>query len=152
MCHWPCLSPGNGPSGISLSFLLSGHWPHYTGANSDELLHARLMEQSHLSLVEQDLDFLTEVNKKSSWYIYVLSVHIHTFLGLLGPLAVAVSVCLSVWNFLNSAPQHILSGPSRFSILFYLKCSSSQNMFMDKDKSKSWRPWFWSGKSDCLLN
>ena len=55
--------PGNGPSGISLSLLLSGHWPHYTGAASDEFLHARLMDQSHLSLVEQDLEFLTEVNQ-----------------------------------------------------------------------------------------
>lgn len=58
-------SSGNGPSGISLSFLLSGHWPHYTGSASDEFLHARLMDQSHLSLVEQDLEFLTEVNKTS---------------------------------------------------------------------------------------
>ena len=52
---------GNGPSGISLSFLLSGNWPHYTGETSDEFLHARLMDQSHLSLVEQDLQFLSEV-------------------------------------------------------------------------------------------
>ena len=57
------VDPGNGPSGISLSLLLSGHWPHYTGAASDEFLHARLMDQAHLSLVEQDLEFLTEVNR-----------------------------------------------------------------------------------------
>ena len=59
--YWPCYCSGNGPSGISLSFLLSGHWPHYTGTASDEFLHARLMDESHLSLVEQDLEFLTEV-------------------------------------------------------------------------------------------
>lgn len=35
---------GNGPSGICLSYLLSGNWPHYTGAAhpADEILTARL--------------------------------------------------------------------------------------------------------------
>ncbi|KAJ8668884.1 hypothetical protein QAD02_000143 [Eretmocerus hayati] len=35
---------GNGPSGISLSYLLSGKWPHYTGDPHpmDEMLSARL--------------------------------------------------------------------------------------------------------------
>ena len=67
-------NPGNGPSGISLSLLLSGHWPHYTGAASDEFLHARLMDQAHLSLVEQDLEFLTEV--KQRFYRHILNYEI----------------------------------------------------------------------------
>ena len=53
---------GNGPSGISLSYLLSGNWPYYTRDSDDEMLHARLMDQPHLSLVEQDLEFLSDVS------------------------------------------------------------------------------------------
>jgi hypothetical protein len=37
------LLPGNGPSGINLSYVLAGHWPYYTGAaHSNELLTLRL--------------------------------------------------------------------------------------------------------------
>lgn len=54
--------PGNGPSGIVLSYMLAGHWPYYAGCSQDELLHARLMLEPELSLVEQDLQFLSEVN------------------------------------------------------------------------------------------
>ena len=58
--------PGNGPSGIVLSYMLAGHWPYYAGCSQDELLHARLMAQPRLSLVEQDLQFLSEVSKHIS--------------------------------------------------------------------------------------
>jgi len=51
---------GNGPSGIVLSYFLSGNWPHYTGVSQDEFLHARLMVEPSLSLVEQDLQFLSD--------------------------------------------------------------------------------------------
>jgi len=51
---------GNGPSGIVLSYMLSGHWPYYVGQSQDEFLHARLMVDPHLSLVQQDLQFLSE--------------------------------------------------------------------------------------------
>eukprot|EP00092_Neocalanus_flemingeri_P014280 GFUD01015401.1.p1 GENE.GFUD01015401.1~~GFUD01015401.1.p1 ORF type:complete len:650 (+),score=128.51 GFUD01015401.1:268-2217(+) len=51
---------GNGPSGISLSYLLSGHLPFYKGGSQDEFLHTRLMVEPHLSLVEQDLQFLSD--------------------------------------------------------------------------------------------
>lgn len=47
--------PGNGPSGICLSYLLSGHTP-YLSADSwhpNPLLHSKLGEQPHLSLLEQ---------------------------------------------------------------------------------------------------
>ena len=62
----PRVLAGNGPSGIMLSYMLSGHWPHYTGHSQDELLHARLMAKPDLSLVEQDLQFLSEVSKHIS--------------------------------------------------------------------------------------
>jgi len=51
---------GNGPSGIVLSYMLSGNWPYYVGQSQDEFLHARLMVDPHLSLVQQDLQFLSE--------------------------------------------------------------------------------------------
>jgi len=51
---------GNGPSGIALSYLLSGNWPYYVGESPDEFLHARLMVEPHLSLIEQDLQFLSD--------------------------------------------------------------------------------------------
>ncbi|XP_023340826.1 oxidative stress-induced growth inhibitor 2 [Eurytemora carolleeae] len=51
---------GNGPSGISLSYMLSGNWPYYTGESEDELLHTRLQQEPDLSLVEQDLAFLSD--------------------------------------------------------------------------------------------
>jgi len=51
---------GNGPSGIALSYLLSGNWPYYAGVSQDEFLHTRLMVEPQLSLVEQDLEFLSD--------------------------------------------------------------------------------------------
>jgi len=51
---------GNGPSGIALSYMLSGNWPYYVGQSHDEFLHSRLMLEPHLSLVDQDLEFLSE--------------------------------------------------------------------------------------------
>lgn len=51
---------GNGPSGISLSYLLSGNWPYYVGESQDEFLHTRLQVEPDLSLVEQDLEFLSD--------------------------------------------------------------------------------------------
>jgi len=51
---------GNGPSGIALSYLLSGNWPYYKGYSQDEFLHTRLSLQPDLSLVEQDLQFLSD--------------------------------------------------------------------------------------------
>lgn len=53
-------STGNGPSGITLSYMLSGHWPYWipgrVANHPDELLRARLnFADSTKSLVEQDL-------------------------------------------------------------------------------------------------
>uniref|UniRef100_A0A3P9H907 Oxidative stress-induced growth inhibitor 1 n=1 Tax=Oryzias latipes TaxID=8090 RepID=A0A3P9H907_ORYLA len=58
----PVVIVGNGPSGICLSYLLSGHTP-YLSADSwhpNPLLHSKLGEQPHLSLLEQDLEYLCE--------------------------------------------------------------------------------------------
>lgn len=54
---------GNGPSGLCLSYFLSGHWPYWNRAKvSDELLQMRLdyLSTSHLSLIEQDLEYLAD--------------------------------------------------------------------------------------------
>ena len=57
--------------------MLSGHWPYYTGLQgqaSDNFLflNARLMEEPDLSLVEQDLQFLSIVSKLFRLFVYFL--------------------------------------------------------------------------------
>lgn len=53
---------GNGPSGICLSYFLSGHWPHWNkNPVSDEYLQMRLeYSDDGKSLVEQDLEYLSD--------------------------------------------------------------------------------------------
>ncbi|KAL0274747.1 UNVERIFIED_CONTAM: hypothetical protein PYX00_002799 [Menopon gallinae] len=52
---------GNGPSGITLSYLLSGHSPYYNRIpHPDPMLSARLIECSQKSLLHQDLAFLSQ--------------------------------------------------------------------------------------------
>uniref|UniRef100_A0A8C6MAS3 Oxidative stress-induced growth inhibitor 1 n=1 Tax=Nothobranchius furzeri TaxID=105023 RepID=A0A8C6MAS3_NOTFU len=53
---------GNGPSGICLSYLLSGHTPYLSPEawHPNPLLNSKLAEQPHLSLLEQDLEYLCE--------------------------------------------------------------------------------------------
>lgn len=51
---------GNGPSAITLSYLLSGHAPYYRGFSNDEYLHTRLSENADDPLVLQDLEFLSD--------------------------------------------------------------------------------------------
>lgn len=61
-----CLSQtGNGPSGISLSYMLAGHWPYWSPEKAqkhpDELLRARLnYYDAQKSLVEHDLFSLAD--------------------------------------------------------------------------------------------
>ncbi|XP_073986411.1 oxidative stress-induced growth inhibitor 2-like isoform X2 [Rhodnius prolixus] len=53
---------GNGPSGLALSYILSGRWPYYNGQpHPDPMLTLRLqsLSRSH-SLLEQDLAFLSQ--------------------------------------------------------------------------------------------
>lgn len=48
-------SAGNGPSGICLSYLLSGYTPYLSpeGIHPNAILQSKLDENSHLSLLEQ---------------------------------------------------------------------------------------------------
>ena len=62
---------GNGPSAITLSYLLSGHVPYYRGNSSDDFLHLRLSENIDQPLVLQDLEFLSDVSYfKCSFFEY----------------------------------------------------------------------------------
>lgn len=59
------LTQGNGPSGITLSYMLAGNWPYWNpqeiAKHPDELLRARLTcSDPNKSLVEQDLVQLAE--------------------------------------------------------------------------------------------
>ncbi|CAG5977639.1 unnamed protein product [Menidia menidia] len=58
----PVVVIGNGPSGICLSYLLSGYAPYLSpGAwHPNPLLHAKLREQPQRSLLDQDLEYLCE--------------------------------------------------------------------------------------------
>ncbi|KAM6927291.1 oxidative stress induced growth inhibitor 1 [Xenentodon cancila] len=58
----PVVIIGNGPSGICLSYLLSGYTPYLSPEawHPNPLLHGKLGEQPHLSLLEQDLEYLCE--------------------------------------------------------------------------------------------
>lgn len=73
MSHHPTVShslllfpiPGNGPSGISLSYMLAGNWPYWSPdkiqRHPDELLRARLnYYDPQKSLVEHDLFSLAD--------------------------------------------------------------------------------------------
>ncbi|XP_070193518.1 oxidative stress-induced growth inhibitor 1-like isoform X2 [Littorina saxatilis] len=55
-----CVFAGNGPSAISLSYLLHGHRPYFNGhAHSNSMLTEKLHD-SKTSIVNQDLEFLSE--------------------------------------------------------------------------------------------
>ncbi|XP_029991274.1 oxidative stress induced growth inhibitor 1 isoform X2 [Sphaeramia orbicularis] len=58
----PVVIIGNGPSGICLSYLLSGYTPYLSpdASHPNPLLHSKLHEQPHLSLLDQDLEYLCE--------------------------------------------------------------------------------------------
>ncbi|MBN3305642.1 OSGI2 inhibitor, partial [Amia calva] len=51
----PCLFPGNGPSGICLSYLLSGYRPYLdaVAAHPNPVLFSKLQEAKHLSIIDQ---------------------------------------------------------------------------------------------------
>lgn len=51
---------GNGPSGICLSLFLNGYWPFFGGKHVNPVLQERLMESPDVSLVEQDLEYLSD--------------------------------------------------------------------------------------------
>ncbi|XP_034143396.1 oxidative stress induced growth inhibitor 1 isoform X2 [Esox lucius] len=58
----PVIVIGNGPSGICLSYMLSGYTPYLSPENShpNPVLQGKLDQQPNLSLLEQDLEYLCE--------------------------------------------------------------------------------------------
>ncbi|NXY89246.1 OSGI2 inhibitor, partial [Alcedo cyanopectus] len=58
----PVVIIGNGPSGICLSYLLSGYRPYLSpeAIHPNPILHTKLEEARHLSIVDQDLEYLCE--------------------------------------------------------------------------------------------
>ncbi|KAH0617583.1 hypothetical protein JD844_015992 [Phrynosoma platyrhinos] len=58
----PMVVIGNGPSGICLSYMLSGYRPYLSpeAEHPNLILHNKLKEASHLSLVDQELEYLAE--------------------------------------------------------------------------------------------
>ncbi|XP_056316501.1 oxidative stress induced growth inhibitor 1 [Danio aesculapii] len=71
----PVVIVGNGPSGICLSYLLSGYTPYLSpdGFHPNPILHNKLTKNPHLSLFDQDLEYLCEgVEGRSSNPVAVL--------------------------------------------------------------------------------
>ncbi|KAM4689444.1 oxidative stress-induced growth inhibitor 2 [Discoglossus pictus] len=58
----PVVIIGNGPSGICLSYMLSGYRPYLSpdAVHPNTILHNKLEEGRHLSIPEQDLEYLSE--------------------------------------------------------------------------------------------
>uniref|UniRef100_A0A8B9KFQ5 Uncharacterized protein n=1 Tax=Astyanax mexicanus TaxID=7994 RepID=A0A8B9KFQ5_ASTMX len=61
-CSSPNTSSGNGPSGICLSYLLSGYTPYLDPAavHPNPILYHKLQEAKHLPITEQSLEYLSE--------------------------------------------------------------------------------------------
>ncbi|XP_038601183.1 oxidative stress-induced growth inhibitor 2 isoform X2 [Tachyglossus aculeatus] len=58
----PVVIVGNGPSGICLSYMLSGYRPYLSpeAVHPNPVLQSKLEEARHLSIVDQDLEYLSE--------------------------------------------------------------------------------------------
>ncbi|KAE8599200.1 hypothetical protein XENTR_v10017097 [Xenopus tropicalis] len=58
----PIVIIGNGPSGICLSYMLSGYRPYLCpdAVHPNSILQSKLEEARHLSIPEQDLEYLSE--------------------------------------------------------------------------------------------
>uniref|UniRef100_H3DLX0 Oxidative stress induced growth inhibitor family member 2 n=1 Tax=Tetraodon nigroviridis TaxID=99883 RepID=H3DLX0_TETNG len=58
----PVVVIGNGPSGICLSYLLSGYKPYLDNAtvHPNPILYRKLQDTKHLPITEQDLEYLSE--------------------------------------------------------------------------------------------
>ncbi|XP_030072200.1 oxidative stress-induced growth inhibitor 2 isoform X2 [Microcaecilia unicolor] len=58
----PIVIIGNGPSGICLSYVLSGYRPYLSpeAVHPNPILHSKLEEARHLSILDQDLEYLSE--------------------------------------------------------------------------------------------
>ncbi|XP_035678590.1 oxidative stress-induced growth inhibitor 1-like isoform X2 [Branchiostoma floridae] len=59
--HTDVVIIGNGPSGICLSYLLSGNWPYVNNhPHPNPFLERKLRENSDCSILQQDLQYLSE--------------------------------------------------------------------------------------------
>ncbi|XP_069477422.1 oxidative stress-induced growth inhibitor 2 isoform X2 [Ambystoma mexicanum] len=58
----PLVILGNGPSGICLSYMLSGYRPYLSpdAMHPNPILNSKLEEARHLSIIDQDLEYLSE--------------------------------------------------------------------------------------------
>jgi len=66
VCSECNLAVGNGPSGICLSYMLSGNWPYIrAAAHPDEMLKARL----------QDIDLTKSLLLQVGCYGYIMLLH-----------------------------------------------------------------------------
>jgi len=64
---------GNGPSAISLSYMLSGNVAYYKGQSDDDLLHNRMNYLKNVPIVLQDLKELSQgLEGRSSNYVSLL--------------------------------------------------------------------------------
>lgn len=65
-----CFVLGNGPSGICLSYLLSGYKPYLDTASvhPNPILYRKLQETKHLPITEQ------VKTPTKYWYIYIIAV------------------------------------------------------------------------------
>ncbi|CAH1269586.1 OSGIN2 [Branchiostoma lanceolatum] len=59
--HTDVIIIGNGPSGICLSYLLSGNWPYVNNhPHPNHILECKLRENPECSILQQDLQYLSE--------------------------------------------------------------------------------------------
>ncbi|XP_071958445.1 oxidative stress-induced growth inhibitor 1-like [Antedon mediterranea] len=78
-CYTQVVVIGNGPSGICLSYFLSGNWPYYNGKPHQlEFLQERLNENQTLSILKQDLEYLSNgLEGRSSNPVSLLFDNLH---------------------------------------------------------------------------
>lgn len=108
------LSPiaGNGPSGISLSYMLAGNWPYWSPdkiqRHPDELLRARLnYYDSQKSLVEHDLFSLADglEGRSTNPVSLLVSDQCSAHENHTGPFSIAIHI----YNLLFSFPTFSLT-------------------------------------------
>ncbi|XP_033126071.1 oxidative stress-induced growth inhibitor 1-like [Anneissia japonica] len=78
-CYTQVVVIGNGPSGICMSYFLSGNWPYYNGQPHQlEFLQQRLIENQGISILEQDLEYLSSgLEGRSSNPVSLLFDNLH---------------------------------------------------------------------------
>ncbi|XP_055354298.1 oxidative stress-induced growth inhibitor 2-like [Paramacrobiotus metropolitanus] len=100
---------GNGPSALTLSFILNGNWPYYNGSHPDEIIHARLNYYKNKSILETDFGELSSgVSGQSRNLVANLFdqlLHPSTVYG-----DVDLTSCVS-WKPVDCKVPHLILGP-----------------------------------------